>query len=235
VDAKVATLLKYRFGVFEQAPNHLHVVEGGRTLFFYRDPHTALTGGTRVVIEFSFGASEQASTVRGSVLSRVDGDGGQTGVWIEFPDSRLARKIDGGAGAIGQRQQRRLGCDLMVEIRSEAKPFLGRMVDVSMGGARIVGPVGLRSGAEIEMRIMGAQPPIPGVLGIAQVMRADKTGDVGIRFVRTDVVARVASSKLYAAVQQLWARAPEVAHSPLCCKDGVAQEPPLPHMMKKRD
>src|SRR5438034_3046773 len=118
--------------------NHLHVVEG-RTLFFYRDGKGGLPGGARVVVEFSFGDSEQVSAVRGNVLGRVEGEGGQAGMWIEFPDARLARKVDQGAAAIGQRKQKRLGCDLLVEVRQGRKPFIGRMVDVSMGGARIVG------------------------------------------------------------------------------------------------
>ena len=231
MDNKDATLLRYRFGAFEQMQNHLHVVDG-RTLFFFRDPHASIAGGERVVVQFSFGASEQASTVRGSVLALIDGDRGQAGAWIEFPDVRLAKRIDGGAEAIAQRGQRRLGCDLMVEVRAD-KAFLGRIVDVSLGGARILGPVGLQPGLDVELRVMGAQPPVPGMLGRAEVVRSDKSGDVGVRFIRTDVVARIASSKLFAAVQQAWDRAPEIAHSPLCCKGGRLLEPPLPHVRSR--
>ena len=99
MDSRAASLLKYRFGNMQQMHNHLHVVEG-RTLFFYRDPHTTLAGAARVVVEFSFADSEQVATLRGSVLSKVEGDGGQTGAWIEFPDAKLVRKLDQGARAI---------------------------------------------------------------------------------------------------------------------------------------
>jgi hypothetical protein len=231
-DTKAATLLKYRFGLFEHMQNHLHVVDG-RTLFFYRDQRSTVVGGDRVVVEFSFGTSEQVTALRGSVLGRVEGEGGQAGAWIEFPDAKLARKIGGGAEAISARRQRRLVCDMMVEIRLGRRPFMGRMVDVSLGGARIVGPIELHAGAEVDLRIMGAKPPIPDMLGRAQVVRTDRTGDVGVRFVRTNAVARVASSKLYAAVEQSWAKTPEVAHSPLCCVGGHVLEPPLPNMKNR--
>lgn len=232
VDSKAATLLKYRFGLFEQMQNHLHVVDR-RTLFFYRDQRSTVVGGDRVVIEFSFGTSEQVTALRGWVLGRVEGEGGQAGAWIEFPDARLARKIDGGAESISARRQRRLVCDMMVELKLGRMPFLARMVDVSLGGARIIGPIELQTGAEVDLRIIGAKPPIPDMLGRAQVVRTDKTGDVGVRFVRTNAVARIASSKLYAALEQSWAKTPEVAHSPLCCVSGNVLEPPLPHVKNR--
>jgi len=97
-----ATLLKYRFGNIAQMQNHLHVVDG-RTLFFYRDGKGDLPGGARVLLEFSFADSEQVSTLRGNVLGRVEGEGGQVGMWIEFPDGRLAKKADQGAAAMSGR------------------------------------------------------------------------------------------------------------------------------------
>ncbi|MCA1827768.1 MAG: PilZ domain-containing protein [Myxococcales bacterium] len=230
MDSRAAALLKYRFGTFLQMQRHLHVVEG-RTLFFYRDPRMAsFTGASRVVMEFSFADSEQATTMRGAVLSRLDGEGGQTGAWIEFPDAKLARKLDQGMKAFVGRHQRRIGCDMMVEIKVRGMPYLGRMIDVAMNGARVTGAAGMRAGTDAEMRIMGAEPPMPGVLGRVKVVRADPGGDVGVTFVRSDVIARVASSKLYTAVQQAWTRAPEVQHPVQCCQNGHVLEPPLPHM-----
>jgi hypothetical protein len=232
VENSEVTLLKYRFGLFEHMQNHLHVVDG-RTLFFYRDQRNPVVAGARVVVEFSFGSSEQVSTLRGSVLGRIDGDDGQDGAWIEFPDVKLARKLDAGASSLSARRQRRLLCDMMVEVKFGRRPLLGRLVDVSLGGARIVGPAGLHVGDEIELRIMGAKPPIPSTLGRALVVRIDTGGDVGVRFVRTDAVARIASSKLYAAVEQAWAKTSEEAHSPLCCLGGHLLEPPLPEVKNR--
>jgi len=227
-----ATLLKYRFGVFEHMQNHLHVVDG-RTLFFFRDPRILVSAGARVVVQFSFSANDQVSTLRGSVLGRVDSDGSQSGVWIEFPDAKLARKIDSGITSLTGRHQRRLGCDMLVELKLDRRPHMGRMVDVSLGAVRIASPVDLSPGTDLELRIMGAEPPMPGSLGRARVVRAESGGDLAVSFVRSDVIARVASSKLYSAVQEAWAKAPEGMHSSLCCQDGRVLEPPLPHMKNR--
>ena len=54
-----------------------------------------------------------------------------------------------------------MGCDLLVEVRQARMPFLGRMVDVSLGGARIVGAVGLRPHHEVEIRLMGSEEGFP--------------------------------------------------------------------------
>jgi hypothetical protein len=226
-----AALLKYRFGNIAQMQNHLHVVDG-RTLFFYRDGKGELPGGARVLLEFSFADSEQVSALRGNVLGRVEGEGGQVGMWIEFPDGRLAKKADQGASAMSGRKQRRLGCDLLVEVKQGRKPFIGHMVDVSLGGARLVGTVGLRAGADVELRLMAPEKNFPVELGRADVMRADAS-DAGVRFVRTDTIARVASTKLFQAVQQAWAGAPELTHPPICCRNGHVLEPPLPHMKSR--
>jgi hypothetical protein len=104
------------------------------------------------------------------------------------------------------------------------------MVDVSMLGARIAGPHGMPLGAEVTLRLIGAEPSLPDQLGHATITRSDGAGDVGVRFVRGDSVARVASQKLYAAVQQAWSKTAETEHSPLCCKGGTVLEPPLPHV-----
>jgi hypothetical protein len=227
--------MKYRFGELAQMQNHLHVVEG-RILFFYRDAKSELEPRTRVVIEPGLGNSEQVTMLRGEVVARDEGGGetSQGGAWLEFPDVRLARKIEQGVESIGSRKQKRLGCDLLVEVRQARMPYLGRMVDISMGGARIVGAVGLRAGGEVEIRIMGAEPPIPAYLGRADVIRSEaNVGDAGVRFLRTDATARVSAGKLFQAVQQAWSKVPELTHSPLCCKGGHLLEPPLPHMKSR--
>jgi hypothetical protein len=229
-----AAFLKYRFGEIAHMQNHLHVADG-RTLFFYREGKTRLEGGSRVVIEFSFGNSEQVSALRGWVLARVDTEssGGQKGGWIEFPDARLAKRIDQGAQGIAGRHQRRLGCDLLVEVSHRGQPRLGRMIDVSLQGARIVGAAGLHAGEEVALRIIGAEPPLPPNLGRTQIVRADPGGDLAVRFVRSDVIARVAAGKLYAAVTELWSKAPEMGHPAICCQGGHLLEPPFPHMKSR--
>ena len=68
------------------------------------------------------------------------------------------------------------------------------------------------------------------LLGRCDVIRAEPSGDTGVRFVRSDPTARIASGKLFLAVQEAWNKAPELTHSALCCKGGHVLEPPLPHM-----
>src|SRR5260370_10383547 len=146
--------------------NHLHVV-GLRTLFFYRSQRAELTGGSPMVVEFAIANSEQGSTLRGSVLAHVEAPegGGQLGVWIEFPDARLAKRLDQGVAALSRRHSRRLGCDYLVEVRHGRRPFMGRMVDVSLTGMRVVGAGGPRTGATVEGRILAAEPPLPPIAG----------------------------------------------------------------------
>ncbi len=74
---------------------------------------------------------------------------------------------------------------------------------------------------------------MPTLLGRSKVSRADPGGDLGVTYVRSDVIARVASSKLYGAVQEAWQKAPEVVHPPHCCADGRVLEPPMPHMKSR--
>lgn len=229
MEPRTAALLRYRFGDLAQMHNHLHVVDG-RTLFFWRDDKAALQGTSRVVVEFSFNNSEQVSTLRGAVLSRIEGgDRGNLGLWLEFPDSRLARKADLGLAAIAGRKQRRLGCDLLVEIKVGDAVVMGRMIDVSLGGACIGGTFGLRNGVETVLRLLAPDKEFPSLLGRAEVVRSER--DVAVRFVRTDPVARVASSKLFQSVQQAWQKALELSHPPVCCSGGgQVLEPRLPHM-----
>lgn len=241
MEKQPASLLRVRFGDLAQLQNHLHVVDG-RTVFFFREPSARLQGADRVVVEFSVATSEQVSTLRGAVLGRFEGgDGGQAGAWIEFPDAKLAKRIERGAEAIAVRQHQRVMCDLLVEVKQGRRPFLARMMDVSMGGARIlgaaamrVGAMPLRPGAALGLRIVGAEPPFPADLGRADVVRIDlNTGELAVRWVRSDPVVRVASMKLIDAVRRAWLQAQEMVHSPPCCRNGHVMDPPMPTMKRR--
>lgn len=237
---RAATLLKVRFGEVPQLQKHLHVVEG-RTVFFFREPAARLIGGERVVVEFSLSGTEQVSTLRGAVLGRVNGEGGQVGAWIEFPDARLAKRLERGAAALGMRHHQRVTCDLLVEVKQGRHLFLARMMDVSMGGARIlgataprIGAMPLRTGATVELRIMGPVAPFPSDLGRAEVVRTDvHTGELAVRWVRSDPVVRVASLKLIDAARGAWGHAQQMVHAPPCCVNGGMLDPPTP-VLKRR-
>jgi hypothetical protein len=240
VEKQTGCLLKARFGDLSQLQNHLHVVDG-RTVFFFREPTPRLQGGERVVIEFSLATSEQVSALRGAVLGRVDApESGHTGAWIEFPDAKLAKRLERGAQGIATRQHQRIACDLLVEIKQGRRPFLARMMDVSIGGARIlgatarVGALPLRPGAGMDLRLMGPGAPFPAELGRADAVRVDlNTGELAVRWVRSDPVVRVASMKLIDALRGSWRQAQEMVHAPPCCALGRATDPPMPTMKRR--
>ena len=110
------------------------------------------------------------------------------------------------------------------------------MMDVSLGGARIlgataprIGTMPLRAGATVTMKIVGAVAPFPDELGRADVVRTDNnTGELAVRWVRSDPVARVASLKLFEAVRRSWTQAQEMIHTPPCCGNGQVLDPPMP-------
>src|SRR5437870_10564619 len=102
-----SALLRYRFDTQEQLQQHLHVVDG-RGILFFRDPKSQLATGNPVILEVLFGAGQQQSLLRGQVLGRDVGKG--EGVWLEFPDARLARRV--AEGPIAARKHARLPTDL---------------------------------------------------------------------------------------------------------------------------
>jgi hypothetical protein len=239
VEKQPATLLKVRFGDLSQLQNHLHVVDG-RTVFFFREATSRLKGGERVVIEFSVSSSEQMSTLRGAVLGRVDAvEGAQTGAWIEFPDAKLAKRLEHGTNLA--RQHQRVTCDLLVEVNPGRRPFLARMMDVSMGGARLlgatasrVGAMPLRAGATVALKMVGAEPPFPSDLGRADVVRIDpSSGEMAVRWARSDAVVRLSSTQLIEAARRSWTQAQEMIHAPPCCRNQHVLDPPMPAMKRR--
>jgi len=216
-------LLRQRFGTPEEMTRHLHALDN-RSLLFFRDPALQLAGGTRVMLEVSFTTSEQQAVLRGQVLGAVE-DGTLRGLWLEFPDTRLSKR----GAALRDRKQRRLACDALVQIRREDHPHLGRLTDLSLGGARLTGMHGVHEGDEVELRIISDNIAWPSELGRAQVVRLSPT-EVGTRFLRSESASRMAITRLFAALQESWNQAPQVDHPPICCKGGPLLEPPLPRM-----
>ena len=228
MEAPAKSLLRMRFGDLAQLHNHLHLVDG-RTLLFCRDPGRILVAGASVTVTLFVTRSGQTITLRGTVLTRV-GDGQQSaGAWLVFRDTKVARRLEADAGALTARRQPRFACDFLAEVNYLKAPFLCRIEDVSADGARLGGTAGLHLAAEIEVRIHGAKPDLPGRAGRAIVVRATG-GDAGVRFLRSDVETRLACTVLLDAVQKQWAAAPELMHPPLCCRGGQLLEPPMPHI-----
>jgi hypothetical protein len=217
-----ATLLRQRFSDPEEMARHLHVVEN-RVLLFFRDAALTLQGGARVLLDVSFTKTEQQVILRGKVLGGSM-EGELRGLWLEFPDTHLA-KI---AGSISSRKQKRLACDALVQVRNAEHPLLGRLTDLSLGGARLSGVQGARAGDELAVRIISDNANWPSELGRAQVVRLGAS-EVGARFLRDDSASRMAITRLFGALQESWSKAPLVDHPPMCCQGGKMLEPPLPH------
>jgi hypothetical protein len=115
------------------------------------------------------------------------------------------------------------------------------MMDVSMGGARILGAIAprigampLRPGGSVELRIIGPLAPLPADLGRAEVVRRDvHTGEAGGSLGASDPVVRVASLKLIDAARAAWVQAQQMVHAPPCCVNGGMLDPPTP-VLKRR-
>ena len=215
-------LLRYRFDSLDQLKAHLNVLTGGRSLFFYPSPNAEGAGGDRVLLEASEG--EQQMLLRGTLLSRVEG-----GLWLDFPDGRLARWL--GAGSVVGRHQRRLPTDLMVDVHGEVHR-LGRLLDVSLGGGRLVGVPGLSAGSGVSLKLVSQLAGVPPELGHAQVVRV-VPGEAAFRFVRSDPATRLAATKLFEAVRARWAAAPEIVHRPQCCVAGQVLAPTTPRVVAR--
>jgi PilZ domain-containing protein len=216
-------MLRYVFDDPLQARRHLHSAEG-HSLLFFGNPRAPGIGGERVVLDLEVPSRGQYSLLRGTVHSRLAG----AGMWLDFPDVSLLRRLEEPGPEL--RKQRRFAADLMMELHilgSEAKQ-VGKLVDVSLGGARISGcriPVG----SEVTARLALPMHDLPRDFGRARVLRVGER-DSAIEFVRDEDRARMAVAKLIEAMHTSWERAPMVAHPPACCGPNGVLEPPLPRL-----
>jgi hypothetical protein len=222
-DAK-AVPLRYRFHTPSQLRCHLRPAEG-RALFFYRKPAVELRSGQRVSLEVTFDSTELRVLLHGSVLSAIAGVA--PGVWLKFADTGVTRATLEGSGFV-PRQQRRLGCEAMVQVEQGDTRAVGKMVDVSLGGARIDSIGELRRELPVKLRVLLPDPAWPREIGLAHLVRRDEEGGVGLRFVRSDPRTRVASMMLFNAVQAKWSLAAEREHPVVCCRNGVQLDPSPP-------
>ena len=184
-----------------------------------------------MLLEITIGATGQRSVMRGQVLgfeqSRTEG------VWLEFADARLPRRA--GDAALVARLQRRIATDLVVGLRGPSGFQMCRLVDVSMTGARLAGAsASLMAGAEVELRFSSLPLASSNESGIcrARVVRFEG-GVSGLRFSRGDAPTRQLVTKLFSALQEYWARVPEVIHPPICCGPAGPLDPPLPRLARR--
>jgi len=217
-------VLRYLFDSSDQVARHLHAV-AGHSLLFFPDPRPAVKGGERVPLEVALPA--QQMMLRGTVHSCVAGL--RPGAWIEFDDARLARRLESDAASIRNRKHRRLGTDLMIEVReADGGSRFGRLLDFGLGGARISAAAGPAEGGEVQLRILTSSQPAVSVAH-ARVARA-ANGEIGLSFAGVDPASRASIGRLFREVVAAWNTARTVRHLPLCCRRGNVIEPPLPRV-----
>jgi PilZ domain-containing protein len=214
------TRLRYRFVNLEQARAHVHD-RGGRAVFFVRDEKVRFLPDAPVCISFTFDAGEVPRLLHGRVAGSVEG----TGTWLELLDTRPLREL---AATGAARRSVRLGCDATVEARSEKRIASGRMLDLSVGGARLSGIDGFVAGDRVELRLLSPDRLTFHDLSYAQVMWSAE-GHMGVQFDRSDIVGRHAVARLIAETEQLWGSAWEGLHPPSGCDGQCVVGPPPPH------
>ncbi len=221
-------LLRYVFDSSAQLRRHARATEG-RVLLFYPDPLLHGSVGEAVALELAFSGSDQTTTMGARVHSRATGD--VSGVWLELQAARLLEDVRI-ALHTPRRKQRRISCDSIVRVQTAREVnSVGRLIDVSVGGARIAGvSAGILAGEEIRLGDLGAPAAIR-----ARVVRSHK-GELAIEFVRTDPLSRAAAMKLFNAAAERWSRARTLSHPAACrCESGgTVPEPLLPRAAHRR-
>ena len=225
MEAKKSILLRHRFDDLDQLRKHLHVVDGS-TLLFFRDPSLTTTTGSPVLLEVAFQSSEQTRALRATVLARAEGQG----LWLAIPNTRFARDVH--ERGLSTRKGRRLGTDEMVRMKcAGGGDYMVRLLDLSIGGARIGGGIPAQLGAGNVVALAIAAPEAgraPEVTRGRIVWVED--GEAGVMFDRDMESSRVAAGRLFRSLEQPWAKAREIRHLPNCCRDGQFLDPPLPRI-----
>jgi hypothetical protein len=225
MDSKKQTvLLRHRFDDLEQLRKHLHEVDGS-TLLFFRDPNLWITTGTTVLVELAFESSEQTRSLRATVLARAE----KQGLWLAIPNTRFARDMR--ERGLSTRKGRRLAVDEPVRLKQMGGgDYLVRMLDISIGGARLGGglPSRLVAGNQVQLVL-----PAPESGRAPEVTRGKivwvEDGEAGVMFDRDVESSRVAAGRLFRSMEQPWAKAREIRHLPTCCKSEVL-DPPVPRV-----
>jgi len=213
--------LRYRLATLSQARAHVRQREG-RALFFFAESEgkPAVRPRTRVCLELCFDDDEPSRLLHGVAVAAVEG----RGIWLELLDVRPVREL---APTEYTRKHRRMGCDLLVELRGEGRIETGRMLELSNGGARIRGLSGMMVNERVELRLLSADKKASRELSGAFVAWAE-SGEIGVRFDRLDSNSRNAVSRLVAHAEASWSRPLEASHPPGCCGPEGPLDPPFP-------
>jgi hypothetical protein len=207
--ARSQILLRYRFAARAQASRHYHVRETAGLVFFPGTDSRARAGST-AMLELSFDDTEQTRMITCEVAALA-----QDGMWLRSADLALGRELE---GMMPQRKHRRLGANLFLELRRGSHRTVVTLRDLSLGGAALGNVNGLTAGETLQARLLSPVSGVPTDLGDVAVVSTEG-GRAGVRFDRVDARARLAVGRLYAALDDAWAKAKSVDHNPQCCRE----------------
>ena len=222
--SRATTRLRYRFSHLAQARAHLHDFEG-RWLFFYREEKLRLLPYAPVCLELGFDDGSATRLLHGEVHGSLEG----SGTWLEILDARpLLSTVE------STRTSRRLGCDLPVEVRTAGRIDAGRLLDVSAGGARIIGLPPLAAGQAVELRLLSSDRLTFRDLSFGHVAWAE-ADELGVCFDPADTIGRSAVARLLNEMNARWQSAWESAHPRFCCTAAGTIEPAPPRLSRTDD
>jgi PilZ domain len=223
VQGRGNTRLRYRFVDLEQARAHVHDVDG-RALFFVRDQKICLLPDASVCLSLGFESGEVTRLLHGRAVAVVEG----AGTWLQLLDLRPLREI---SATEAVRRSIRMGCDALVEVRSDRHVACARMLDLSPGGARLSGVEEFSPGDYLELRVLSPDRLTFHDLSYAHAAWVEES-EMGVQFDRTDAVGRHAVARLLAETEDLWASAWECVHPGSCCTDDGVLDPAPPRLQR---
>ena len=195
-------LVRYRFRTPADLYRHLSAGQG------FAVPHpTPPHRVARAIVEVSFTEGESTLLLHGYVRSRS-----QTGAVVDVPLARpTVRWMADAEGP--RRQERRIACDLFVEVRPRgSEPWLCRALDLSAGGLRLAaGAVELGvAGDEMELTLLSPDGRVSPVAARARLAWAGMR-EAGLQI----VLAPQMEAMLHAAEARL-ASVPTIDHDSAC-------------------
>lgn len=214
--------LRYHFDALPQARAHIHLL-ANRQLLFFPDPTGRLHERQPVLLELYVGDSDQPTNAAGEVSSVEAGI--HRGAWIDLFTLSLHQL------RTAQRKHRRVAADLLVRVeRPTGGGMVLRLVDVSVGGARLAGGgFAFRPGDLVRLADLENGP------AASALVLWSRNGEMAVQFDRAQQPGRVGASRLLHCATAKWNDALH-AHHPAGCECGVngrLMEPLLPRSAQR--
>ena len=227
-DENAARILKLRFESVDQVRRHVYPLDGRSLIFF-----PAVLGvrqSEAVVLDVSFGSSDQHCLLRGVTLPATEAD--SLGRWLEFAGDGVVAGLFN-ATQSARRRNRRYPTDLLASVlRQDGLTSACRILDLGLGGARLSGAPFNAHAAEI----VRLSPFGPGAISGpgAQVIWI-RGSEIGVRFTGIGALQRTAVATLVELARKQSEMAIEVPHARICrcSQGGPVGDPPLPPSIRR--